>query len=135
MTDESIERLIDALNARQMCNRIFLTPLSETVDLAKVWLNEPQGGGLGEGSSKFFFIKNETGLYVAAVLNMTSDLHVFVKEEHRGKEHLSKAMKAMILPKLYQEGTTTQTITFKNSYLADRCLSNWGLHRKWKVAC
>ena len=92
MTNESIERLIDALNAHEMRDRIFRASLSASVEYAKVWLNEPKGVAGNEGSYEFFFIKNETGVYVAAVLDMYNDLHVFVKEAYRRKGYLTRSL-------------------------------------------
>ena len=77
--------MIDALNRGELRDRVFLARLSDVVHFAKVWTKEPKGGIVGEGSSEFFFITNSSPLYVAAVLDMGNDLHVFVKEEHRGR--------------------------------------------------
>lgn len=122
MTDENIERLIDALNAHEMRDRIFLAALSEHVDFAKVWI-----GSVGnENSYDFFFIKSNDGTYVAAVLDMTRDLHVFVKETHRKQGHLCRAMKDVILPKLYQDGRKHQTVTFDNPGIGAYCERRWG---------
>ena len=126
MTNESIERLIDALNAHEMRDRIFRASLSASVEYAKVWLNEPKGVAGNEGSYEFFFIKNETGVYVAAVLDMYNDLHVFVKEAYRRKGYLTRAMKEVILPKLYQNGRTRQAVTFEDPLMARYCAKNWG---------
>lgn len=126
MTHESIKQLIDLLNKGELKDRVFVVPLSEAVHLAKVWMNEPKGGVVGEGSYEFFFITNGSQLYVAAVLDMGNDLHVFVKEEHRGKGYLTKAMHEVVLPYLCQAGRTTQRVTFEESKVLDYCVRNWG---------
>jgi hypothetical protein len=71
------------------------------------------------------------GLIVAAVYDMNdlyapSDLHAFVKESHRKKGHLSKAMNDVILPYLYQQGRTQQEVTFEDPSNGDYCKRNWG---------
>jgi hypothetical protein len=126
MTNDSIECLIDALNANEMADLIFKTSLSLNVDYAKVWTEEPKGLHRDEGY-EFFFIKNETGVYVAAVLDMYNDLHVFVKKAYRKQGYLSKAMNEIILPKLHQGGRIKQMITFcRFSEMASYVDKNWG---------
>jgi len=126
MTNETIERLIDALNAHKMRDRIFRTSLSPAVEYAKVWLHEPKGVAGNERSYEFFFIKNETGIYVAAVLDAYNDLHVFVKEEYRRKGHLARAMNEVIFPYLYQNGRGMQEVTFEDPCVGSYCAKNWG---------
>ena len=126
MTDENIERLIDALNAHEMRDRIFLAALTEHVDVAKVWMEQPQGRAGNEGSDDYFFIKNGEGTYVAAVLDMNHDLHVFVKKTHRKQGHLSQAIRTVILPKLYQDGRKHQKITFEDPEIGAYCERRWG---------
>jgi len=126
VTDDCIEHLIDLLNKGEMRDRAFVVPLSEAVHLAKVWMEEPRGRTVGEGSYEFFFITNGSPLYVAAVLDMGNDLHVFVKEEHRGRGYLTKAMHEIVLPYLYQAGRTTQRVTFEERKVLDYCVRNWG---------
>ncbi len=126
MTNETIERLIDALNAHKMRDRIFRASLSPAVEYAKVWLHEPKGVAEDERSYEFFFIKNVTGIYVAAVFDAYNDLHVFVKEEYRKKGHLARAMNEVIFPYLYQSGRGMQEVTFKDPCVGSYCAKNWG---------
>ncbi|WP_146165940.1 hypothetical protein [Stenotrophobium rhamnosiphilum] len=126
MTNDQIENLIDELNAQRLGDRIFLASLSRAVDRAKVWLNEPQGVAGFEGVREFFFIKNDEGLYVAAIEDFEYDLHAFVKPAYRRQGHLSRAMKITILPKLFQDGRAIQKITFNDPYVAEYCVRNWG---------
>ena len=126
MTHDTIEQLIDALNCGEMRDRVFLAHLSAQVDFAKVWLEEPRGGIGFEESYNFFFVKNEQGIYVGAVLDMGNDLHILVKEAFRGEGHLTKAIHETILPKLYQSGRKKQRITFENPEILDYCVRNWG---------
>lgn len=126
MTHDSIENLIDLLNKGELRERVFVAPLSEAVHLAKVWMDDPKGQIVGEGSYEFFLIRNDSLLYVAAVLDMGNDLHVFVKKEHRGRGYLTKAMHEVVLPYLYQAGRTTQRVTFEERKVLDYCVRNWG---------
>jgi hypothetical protein len=52
MTHEGIEKLIDALTSGELRGRIFLSKLSERVDFARVWLEEPRGNIANEGSDQ-----------------------------------------------------------------------------------
>ncbi len=126
MTNESIERYIDSLNQNEFSSFIFRSMLSDKVDFAKVWAEEPKGNMGNEGSYDFYFIKNENGVYVAAVLDMGNDLHVFVKNEHRKKGHLSLAMKNIIFPHIASTGRKKQIITFKAPSIGEYCVRNLG---------
>jgi hypothetical protein len=125
MTNEDIEGLIDSLNEKKSQELIFMSELTKTVDYAKVWTREPRGEG-GDGSFSFYFIKNEYGIYVAAVSDMYKDLHVFVKESHRKRGHLSKAMNEAILPHLFSEERDVQEITFRDPEIGGYVVRNWG---------
>ncbi|MBU1364092.1 MAG: hypothetical protein KKE51_09760 [Gammaproteobacteria bacterium] len=129
MTHDSIEQLIDLLNKGELSDRVFVAALTEVVHFAKVWMEEPKGGIAGEGSYEFFFITNGSPLYVAAVLDMVNDLHVFVKNDHRGKGYLTKAMHEGVLPWLYQSGRKKQRVTFEESKVLDYCVRNWGFSK------
>jgi hypothetical protein len=115
MTNDSISKLIDKLNSGKMNNLISFFNLSDTVQFAKVWFQEPIGKTANESAHDFFFIKNQDGLYVAAVLDMKNDLHVYVKKSHRKHGYLSSAINNLIFPWLYQSGRINQNITFRDS--------------------
>lgn len=71
--------MIDALNAREWRDRILRIALARTVEFARVFMPMTN-----EGPSPFYLIKNDSGRYVGAVLDMDYDLydlHVFVKLE------------------------------------------------------
>lgn len=126
MTNEHIESLIDRLNSGGDLQLMFLSALSNNVDFAKVWLQEPRGSLANEGSYDFYFIKNESGTYVAAVLDMVNDLHVFVKQEHRGNGYLASAMHQVVFPHLYQSGRSVQRVTFVDEMIGKYVENCWG---------
>lgn len=101
MTDRQIRSLISKMNNHKTRD-IFVRPLCENVDLAKVF-RKPSLAANFEPPHTFYFIKNETGTYVAAVLQMSTNLHWFVVPHHRGKGILTKALKEAILNHLCRD--------------------------------
>lgn len=127
MTNEHIEKLIDALNKGLLKKYIFRVGLSPRVEYARVWTEDPQGKVSNEGSYEFYFLKSETGKFFGAVLDMYNDLHVFLKKSFRGKGHLAMAMQNVILPHLHQkDGRTKQRVTFTDPEIGHYCERNWG---------
>lgn len=126
MTHDDIESYIDSLNQNNFGSFIFRSKLSDNVDYAKVWPDEPRGDISNEGSYDFYFVKNDKGVYVAAVADMYSDLHVFVKEEHRKKGYLSKAINESILPHICSKGRKKQVVTFEDPLIGEYVVKNWG---------
>lgn len=126
MTNETIEQVIDSLNAGEMCDRTFRRALTDHVEYAKVWLFEPKGECGNEGSYEFFFIRNEENAIVAAVLDMPEDhdLHCFVKHDHRGRGYLESAMISVIWPYFYQQGRTKQRVSIQ-----DPRVMRWAIKR------
>ncbi|EAY31033.1 hypothetical protein [Microscilla marina] len=101
MTDQSLENLIRQLNSGNQEN-IILKQLTDNVYLAVVW-DLPAGAltTLGiEYPHRFYFVKNETDQFVAAVFDMIQDLHWFTLPEYRGKGYLSGALRQTILDHL-----------------------------------
>ena len=106
MTNKFLKSLIDKLNANNTHELIQLRPLTDSVDFAKVWVDKPKPTDKifrPDGPYSFYFIKNENGIYVAAVLDMSHDLHWFVLPKFRGNGYLTKAMKEVILFHLFQD--------------------------------
>lgn len=127
MTNEHIEKLIDALNKGRLKERIFRVGLSPRVEYARVWTEDPQGKVCNEGSYEFYFLKSETGRFIGAVLDMHNDLHVFLKKSFRGKGYLATAMQNVILPHLHQkDGRNKQRVTFTDPDIGRYCEKNWG---------
>lgn len=133
MTDESIEKLIDSLNMKEGNDLVVLSELSTSIDSARVRIKLPKSAD--EYWLPFYFIKDKAGVYVGAVHDMGndissvstgSDLHVFVKTDHRRKGHLSQAMNEVILPHLYQSGRKKQRITFTEQKIGQYVERNWG---------
>jgi len=117
MTHESIEQLIDLMNQPHhnlQRDRIFVASVSDTVDFAYVWNEEPRGNIANEGPYPFYFIKGPRDTYVAAVLDMDSDLHAVAKAVERGRGYVSRALEEVILPKFWQEGRKVQRVTFED---------------------
>jgi len=126
MTNDTIEKIIDALNYKQSNELIFMSDISNNVVLAKVWIHEPKGNIGNEGSYTFYFIKDDNGIYIGAVLDMSSDLHIFIKKEYRKKGYLSRAMNQIILPHLFHNGRKHQKITYRDPFIGDYVKRNWG---------
>jgi hypothetical protein len=79
MTYKTIEDIIEKLNNKSDKHLIFTKKIGLNVDVARFWKDEPKVEDLitsnGLNSYIFFFIKNDSGEYVAAVLDMDNDLH------------------------------------------------------------
>ena len=118
MTNDTIEHLIDSLNAGQMSDRVYISSLTPKVDYARAWLEQRADGTPDRHSYEFYLIRDSDGLYVGAVLDMDYDLHVFVKPSHRKRGHLCTALDETILPRLLQRGRTVQTLSFVNPEVA-----------------
>ncbi|MBK7966601.1 MAG: GNAT family N-acetyltransferase [Bacteroidetes bacterium] len=106
MTEKFIKSLINKLNKKKTAGLIHLRPLSENVYIAKVWATEPKiidENTCPDGPFKFYFITNEEGIYVGAVLDMGQDLHWFIDKKYRGQGFLTNAMKKTILFHLFQD--------------------------------
>lgn len=107
MTDKYLKSLIDKLNRKKTDGSVFLRPLSERVDLAKVITKVrrlPTKDISPLKFESFYFIKNDDGCYVASVYPMGDhDIHWFVLHKHRKKGHLTRAMREIILAHLFQE--------------------------------
>lgn len=118
MTNDTIEHLIDSLNAGEMSDRVYISTLTPKVDFARAWLDQRAGATPDRHSYEFYLIRGSAGSYVGAVLDMVYDLHVFVKPTHRKKGHLCTALDETILPRLLQRGRTVQTLSFVNPEVA-----------------
>lgn len=104
---------------------IHFRPLSGTVYLAKVWTEKPKPSDnivYGDGPHTLYFIKNLDGLFVGAVLDMTSDLHWFVEKKYRGQGYLTHAMREAILPHLFQN-RDEQIITIEKGRIGKKYFS------------
>ncbi len=100
MTPATIQKIIRRANNPIGDELIQTLPISITVSFAKVWTgkqwNNPAAFGLEP--FHFYLIKNKESEYVAAILDMTSDLQWYVTPKHRKKGHLTKALNEVILP-------------------------------------
>ena len=114
MTEKEIRKYIDRLNNGKSKESIFIRPLSDTVVISKVWSEQPKPTDsiIGNFSSyRFFFIKDNFGKYVGAILDMYSDLHWYISPKHRKKGHLTKALIETVLPYIFYDEREKQRIT------------------------
>lgn len=123
MTNREIKKYIDRLNNGKSGESIFIRPISENVDVAKVWSEQPKITDeiVGNfGSHRFFFIKNEQSKYVGAVLDMNRDLHWFIVANSRKKGYLTNALKESILPYLFNKERGNQRLTIEKSLIGEQ---------------
>lgn len=103
------------LNKRQRKEHTFIRKLTKNIDLAKVYTETPKMTDSLSSNDlipyTFYCIKNENGQYISIVLDMSRDLHWFVKKEYRGNGYLTKALRNSILPFIFQQERDEQRIT------------------------
>jgi hypothetical protein len=103
MTNETIEKHIDEMNEGKYQGKDLGKNVVRT-EIPREWEFYPY---------EFFFIRNESGVYVAALLEMgVHDFHVFTKGEHRRKGYIFRAMNDKILPYLKKDGIRVQGVTY-----------------------
>lgn len=116
MTEKEIRKYIDRLNNGKGQESIFTRPISKTVEVSKVWSEQPKiTDSIAENlaSYRFFFIKNTLGVYVGAILDMHSDLHWYIVPKQRKNGHLTKALKESVLPHIFYDDREVQRITIQ----------------------
>lgn len=116
MTEKEIKKYIDRLNSGKGQESIFTRTISETVEVSKVWAEQPKitDSIVGNFASyRFFFIKNNLGVYIGAILDMYSDLHWYIVPKLRKKGHLTKALKESVLPYIFYSDREIQRITIQ----------------------
>ncbi|WP_323758278.1 hypothetical protein [Roseivirga sp.] len=111
MRYRDIRKYIDLLNKGNIEEVIFLRPISENVDLAKVWHRQSRKTGGVVCSLDFFFIKNEDEIYIGAILDMCDDLHWYIVPKQRKKGYLTRALTNEVLPYIFLNGRESQRIT------------------------
>lgn len=105
MSEKEFNKILNGLNKNIAKTKklMFIRHLSESIDYAKFWDEEPSTQ-LKKYScfitNKCYLIKDDEKNYVGIVLDMNHDLHWYIKKEHRGKGYLSKSLKEIILPHL-----------------------------------
>lgn len=123
MTEKEIRKYINRLNNDKAKESIFTRPISKTVEIAKVWTEQPKidDNIIGNFCSyRFFFIKNEINEYVGAVLDMEQDLHWYIVPRNRKKGYLTTALKESILPYLFYYVRDSQRITIDKNALGEK---------------
>lgn len=125
MTNENIQEFIDRLNNGQFKDTILLRQISEYVFVSKVrqkkndLRNEPK---FSLTYYDFFFIKNDKGVFVGAVVDMYSDLHWYITPKNRKKGYLVNALRSAILPYIFYDDNKnleTQRITITKSEIGE----------------
>lgn len=123
MTEREIRKYIDRLNNGKPNESIFIRQISNNVDVAKVWSEQPKMTDciIGNfGSYRFFFIKNEQNKYIGAVLDMYQDLHWYIVPKSRKKGYLSTSLKESILPYLFYDERECQRITIEKNSIGEK---------------
>jgi len=109
MTNDDLAGVIERVReGTAFENNIYIRSLLGNVALARVWFPDSSWGYPSEFGYSFYLVYSDA-VCVAAFLWMGSDdLHVFVKEEFRGRGIMSNAMRNIILPHLF---LTHETMT------------------------
>jgi len=118
MTDQAIHQIINAFNTPG--KEIFITHqrISNFVNYALVWDDSDFHNLYPIDPYHFYIVQNEEGMAVAAVLDMTSDLHIYVIPEYRKQGHMTRAMQSAVLPHLSRK-RKSQRITITRSEIGD----------------
>ena len=128
MTDKFICTIINRFNRGEIVETESITHLSSLVFHSKVLSNKFYSAKTNKFYSiplNFYFIKNFEGIIIGAVHIMESDFHWYVKNGHRKKGYLSKALKDVILPHLNHLGVIIQRISINKLILSKRnCLNS-----------
>jgi len=122
MTEKEIRKYIDRLNNGNAGESIFTRQISKTVDVAKVWTEQPRmiDKIIGNfGSYRFFFIKNESKEYVGAVLDMYHDLHWYIVPKYRKMGYLTTALKETIIPYIFYDERESQRISIDKNAIGE----------------
>jgi hypothetical protein len=120
MTEKEIRKYIDRLNKGKASESIFTRQISKNVDVAKVWTEHSKMTDdiiAPFKSERFFFIKNDSGKYIGAVLDMDlcQDLHWYIVPKSRKQGYLTTALKESILPYLFYDDRERQRITIEKN--------------------
>ena len=105
MSEKQLNKILNDLNKNiaKIKKLMFIRPLSENIDYAIFW-NEEARIQLKKSScfipNKCYLIKDDEKNYVGIVLDMSHDLHWYIKKEHRENGFLTKSLKGVILPHL-----------------------------------
>lgn len=138
MKDKNLKQLLDKLNEKKTIRNLFIRTLSDHVEFAK-YITPIRRAPTTKISpvkfDRFYFIKNENGVYVATVYDMCNDLHWYVLFNFRKKGYLTNAMRNVILPHLFQEydelriTINENLIGFKNMEASERVALNLGFEK------
>ena len=121
MTTQTILDLMSLINRKAHQDKIFLRPIGGNVYLARIWFDENEATRVADYPSLYgwsaYFIRNERGKMVAAVLDMgPGELHWVVDPTHRKQGHLSKALIDYIMPHLlHVKKRDDQMVSFESA--------------------
>lgn len=97
MRTETLELIVDSINNDKI--RVYPWQLSDSVDFTKIWHPEPEAGSpLAKGYDCYLLKNAGSSEYIGVILDMSNDLHAFLKKEHRGGTFLAKALRETIFP-------------------------------------
>ena len=118
MTDETIQALLNQLNTGNGDAQIFIRKLSDSVDIARVFVEIPKPNDRINGSPmkvfSIYFIKANNEKYVGAVIDFNeTNLQWYVDPKHRKQGYLTIALKFSILPYIL-DIREHQNITIEN---------------------
>ncbi len=108
MTEKQLHELIDELNLNRDSPRFILTRIAEHICFGKFWLNLPWEKQIECFGSNFYLIDSSDSGFIGIVSAGTSDIHVFLKPEFRGKGIMSNSLHATILPHMFSHMETEE---------------------------
>lgn len=118
MTDKTIQAIIDHFNGKKSKAFIASHPIGGNIEYGVVW-KDIDFNKLGDVSPyQFYFIKNEKGKCIGAVLDMSMDLHWYITQSARKRGFLTKALSQVILPHLSRI-RKEQNITINRNDIGD----------------
>lgn len=129
MTNETLSDILNNVNkSSYSLDSCACIQISENVDLINI--NEQNCIELNSKTFyDFYLLKNEGQAekkYTGIILDMTSDLHIFILEEFRGQGHLTSTLNQTILPFLAKyKNREHQLLTFESKEVKEYFINNF----------
>lgn len=129
MTNTTLEKIIDNVNQNKYMEiQYAIISIDKKVDLYNI--NEDNCiEQNGKNFYDFYLIKgnNSSLKYVGIIFDMVGDLHIFIKEEFRGKGYLQNTLNTSILPFLaYYKNRDKQDLTFEDETIKQYFIDKLG---------